>query len=53
MKKLTDEDLARGWIDCPCGRQAQIVEPGMATVAAVAMCEECGMVGVQDEQIGD
>ena len=48
MKKLTDEDLARGWIDCPCGRQAPISEPGMISVAAVAMCPECGIIACEE-----
>ena len=50
MRQLTDDDLDRGWILCPCGREAVIFEPGLISVAAVAMCPECGLTGVQNEE---
>ncbi len=53
MRELTGEDLRRGWLECPCGREATIFPAGMVTVTSVALCPDCGLIGVQDEQGDD
>ncbi len=48
MKPLSPEDLRRGWLECPCGREATIFPAGMVTVTSVALCEECGLIGYEE-----
>ncbi len=49
MRELTGEDLRRGWLECPCGREATIFPAGMVTVTSVALCSACGIIGYEEE----